>query len=387
MSRLATVRPDGTGSIVPRGNRHKAQYQVSDEMVGGKRIRKFASKTFDTKAEAEDWLAAQKTDRNRGEWVEPNKLTVSELLARWLEIKEPKLGFNTFSEIQSVIRNRIEHPEFGIGNVLVQSLKTDRIHVFYSALRKPGAKMRSRKPARLSETSIKRTHEILTGALGWAQENGIIVKNPCKMKDAPKANKAKPKAWTAEQMRLFLAQEDQILKVGPLWEFMAQTGVRLSEALGLLWGDDVDTSSGSVSINRRNLRDKGQKTMRQVEGTKTIAGTRVINIDPVLCHSLKTWRLSQGVGARGLVFPFQDAAVDREFTRRVKTAGIPDNGVHCLRHTMATQAIKSGVPVKVISERLGHTDPAFTLRQYAHCLPGMQKEAAATLSALFAQAQ
>jgi hypothetical protein len=35
-----------------------------------------------------------------------------------------------------------------------------------------------------------------------------------------------------------------------------------------------------------------------------------------------------------------------------------------------------GVPAKVISERLGHEDVAFTLKQYAHVLPGMQADAA-----------
>jgi len=55
-----------------------------------------------------------------------------------------------------------------------------------------------------------------------------------------------------------------------------------------------------------------------------------------------------------------------------------------LRHTHATIAIKAGVPVKVISERLGHESPAFTLKQYAHVVPGMQAEAAAEIAALVA---
>jgi integrase len=42
------------------------------------------------------------------------------------------------------------------------------------------------------------------------------------------------------------------------------------------------------------------------------------------------------------------------------------------------------VPVKVISERLGHEDSAFTMKQYAHVIPGMQAEAAALVAALVA---
>ena len=53
-------------------------------------------------------------------------------------------------------------------------------------------------------------------------------------------------------------------------------------------------------------------------------------------------------------------------------------------HTHATIALKAQVPIKVISERLGHENPAFTMKQYAHVIPGMQAEAALKVAALVA---
>ena len=50
-------------------------------------------------------------------------------------------------------------------------------------------------------------------------------------------------------------------------------------------------------------------------------------------------------------------------------------------HTHATILLKAGVHVKVVSERLGHSSPAFTMTVYQHVLPGMQADAAAALSA------
>jgi integrase len=44
--------------------------------------------------------------------------------------------------------------------------------------------------------------------------------------------------------------------------------------------------------------------------------------------------------------------------------------------------LKAGVPVKVVSERLGHATPAFTMTAYQHVLPGMQAEAANTFGEL-----
>lgn len=56
--------------------------------------------------------------------------------------------------------------------------------------------------------------------------------------------------------------------------------------------------------------------------------------------------------------------------------------LHDLRHTHATLLIKAGVPVKVVSERLGHAKAAFTIETYPHVLPGMQADAARTFEQL-----
>ncbi len=57
---------------------------------------------------------------------------------------------------------------------------------------------------------------------------------------------------------------------------------------------------------------------------------------------------------------------------------------HDLQHTHATLLIAAGVPVKVVSERLGHASPTFTIETYQQVLPGMQTAAARTIEALVA---
>ena len=56
--------------------------------------------------------------------------------------------------------------------------------------------------------------------------------------------------------------------------------------------------------------------------------------------------------------------------------------LHDLRHTHATVLLRAGVPVKVVSERLGHASPTITLTTYAHVMPGDQKAAADMLASL-----
>jgi len=64
------------------------------------------------------------------------------------------------------------------------------------------------------------------------------------------------------------------------------------------------------------------------------------------------------------------------FDRHLETSELPRIRLHDLRHTHATILLKAGVPVKVVSERLGHSSPAFTMTAYQHVVPGMQADAA-----------
>lgn len=70
--------------------------------------------------------------------------------------------------------------------------------------------------------------------------------------------------------------------------------------------------------------------------------------------------------------------------KRVSRSGVRPIRFHDLRHTHATIGLRAGVSVKVMSERLGHSTPAFTLQQYAHVISGMQAEAADAIARLVA---
>jgi len=51
-----------------------------------------------------------------------------------------------------------------------------------------------------------------------------------------------------------------------------------------------------------------------------------------------------------------------------------------LRRTHASLALRAGVPIGVVSERLGYASPDFTIHRYSHVMPGMQLEAADTIA-------
>jgi integrase len=64
------------------------------------------------------------------------------------------------------------------------------------------------------------------------------------------------------------------------------------------------------------------------------------------------------------------------FQELLQRIGLPRISLHDLRHSHATYLLEEGVHPKVVSERLGHADPAITLRVYSHVLENIQQVAA-----------
>ena len=89
------------------------------------------------------------------------------------------------------------------------------------------------------------------------------------------------------------------------------------------------------------------------------------------------WVFTDGDGK-----PIHPHALSQTSERIARRAGVPAIGLHDVRHTHGSLLIKEGIPVKVVSERLGHANIAFTIQTYQHVLPGMQADAARTFELL-----
>ena len=128
---------------------------------------------------------------------------------------------------------------------------------------------------------------------------------------------------------------------------------------------------------------------------KTDNSRRPIDLDPTTVTVLRGWRALQAaeydavdINDPGWVFADAEGrhihqhALSQTFERIARRAGVPVIRLHDLRHTQGTLLIKDLVPVKVVSERLGHANIAFTIETYQHVLPGMQADAARTYERL-----
>lgn len=92
--------------------------------------------------------------------------------------------------------------------------------------------------------------------------------------------------------------------------------------------------------------------------------------------------LRKGFGRPVLVFPSEEntylpfSSLRRVMRRYAELAGVKQISIHAMRHTCATMLINKGVPLPVVAQRLGHSDPSVTLKVYAHVLPTLQRDAA-----------
>jgi integrase len=198
--------------------------------------------------------------------------------------------------------------------------------------------------------------------------------------------------WDAIELRQFL---DDLAghRLMPAYYLAANTGMRRGEVLGLRW-NDVDLEKARLSVRQAVISVAYDV---QIADVKTGSSRRTIDLDPRTVSVLREWRkrqleerllLGELHQDHGLTFsrpegsPLHPDFFSQSFERLVARSGLPAIRLHDLRHTHATLLLRAGVPVKVVSERLGHASPAFTMTVYQHVLPGMQAEAATTFGEL-----
>jgi hypothetical protein len=159
---------------------------------------------------------------------------------------------------------------------------------------------------------------------------------------------------------------------------MATTGLRRAEVLGLRWSD-LDLDRGRLRVVRTVTEVRGRLIIQQ-DG-KTNAAQRSLALDPRTLEALQRWKVWQteerldpaaAVPSVELMFTREDGEghrpkrVSSAFTATTDRLGLPRIGVHGLRHSYATAALRAGVSPEVVSKRLGHSSVVITLSLYAH---------------------
>ena len=348
---------------------------------------------FRTRKEAEVARTMIVGDLHAGTYTEPTKLTLREWVeGKWLPTVRTQVKPSTFDSYQ---RNIHLHVLPTLGGRSLVDIGPDQLNTLYVDLLEHG---RRNGPGGLSPKTVHYIHTMVHKALADAVDAGLIAANVAARAKPPRPRSAAPKEllfWTPEQLRSFL---DLVAgqRLEAAWNVSAMTGMRRGEVLGLRWAD-LDLNSSRIHV-RQALVSVAYKL---IVSTPKNHLARVIDLDPATVEQLRRHRQRQlaeqeewgtDYQDRDLVFckengePLHPQTLSQAFERLVDKIDLPRIHLHCLRHTHATIALRAGVPPKVISERLGHESPAFTLKQYAHVIPGMQADAAIAVAQLIAGA-
>jgi integrase len=436
------------GSVVKRGNRWEARWRGELNPTTGRR--RNMSRSFATKREASEHLAATVAAVNNGSYVTPHRQTFGEYLIEWHEGRRAQLRPSTWATYDRYLR---VHVLPHLGHVRLADLDGGHLERLYSDLLSHGRRpSREGRPAAVAERAaslksggatwaavaerlteehpehgpytrhsaaalvrrhveehelapkgdglsprtVAQVHTIIKRALKDAVRRRRLARNPADTVDPPRRS-VRPElpVWDAETVAEYLdrsqADEDRL---HALWHFLAATGVRRGEALGLRWSD-VDLSAAMATVVQTVVT---VDHVPVVSEPKTAAGRRPVHLDRDTLDALRQHRKQQneerlligsGWHAEGLVFCSVDGRalhpdrVSREFDRRVKRWGLPRIPLHGLRHTWATLAMRAGVHPRVVQERLGHSTIAVTLGTYSHVAPVMHEDAAELVAGMF----
>ncbi|HEY0640939.1 MAG TPA: tyrosine-type recombinase/integrase [Pseudonocardiaceae bacterium] len=220
--------------------------------------------------------------------------------------------------------------------------------------------------------SAKTTRSVLSGVLGLVVRHGALTANPVRETERIERGRAKgPRALTPGDRAEWLAKLDgdpvAVRRDLPdLCRFMMATGVRIGEALAVMWSE-VDLDGGTVDVNHTVIRIKGRGLIRKA--TKSEAGERTLNL-PEWAVRLLRRRQETTDHPDGPVFADSLGGLrDPSNTRRDLRSARGSEGFawvtsHVFRKTAATILDEANLSARVIADQLGHARPSMTQDVY-----------------------
>lgn len=361
------------GSVKKDGSSWYYIFYLEKDVNGKRRQKK--KRGFKTKKEAQQALIEAINAINKGTYIEPSNIPYREYLDQWFSTKKNSVGIQTINVYDHYLKSRIIP---ALGNYTLSRLTTIQIQSFINSLSEDG----------LSSSTVKKVLEIIRNSLEHAVDFELVLKNVAVKVKLPKTAKKEMAVWGEEQINRFLkvAKEDRLYIV---FHLALTTGMRQGEILGLRW-KDFDIEKGQLSI-RQTLSHDGKTIM---SGAKTKTSLRTIHLSNSTIQELNSHKISVTKEKLSLGPVYQDfdlvactqhgtplnpSNIRRTFSRLIQLGEMPKIRFHDLRHSHATLLLSKGINVKIISERLGHSNIKVTLDTYSHVLPSMQEEVARKL--------
>jgi len=372
---MNSKRDHGDGGIDTRGpDRHRLRWRV-----GGKRY----TKAFHgTKRAAQTELRRLLKSADDGQHVAPDKTTLADYLRGWLD-NETSCSPKTMERYRQLVDMQI-NPH--LGATLLQNLRPAQIAEWHALLLRCGG-MNGRP---LSAHTVSNVHRVLHRGLERAVALEVIMRNVASAVPPPKIRPKEIEILNPDQIGAMLAGLAGHF-LHPIAVFAIGTAMRRGEICALAWSA-VDLEGATVRVERSLEQTRAGI---RVKTPKTRSGHRTVSLPTNVVDVLREHRRQQleqrlmlGLGRPGdddLVFCRVDGSphwpdnLSRDWARTVRRLKLPIVSFHALRHSSASALIAAGLDVGAVSRRLGHANPATTLRVYTHQFSRTDGEAAAAI--------
>ena len=320
--------------------------------------------------------------------------TVSQFLDDWLPSVRDTIAASTYAGYEQLIRLHIKP---SLGRIQLSKLTPQDVQAWMTTKRRqprlsPYSQNTDLPP--LSARTIQYAHAVLRHALATAVDWDLIPRNAASAAKPPRVTREPVEPLTPNQaVQLLSAAEEAGDRLVNLYAVAMAEGLRQGELLGLKW-PDVDAAAGQLRIVRTLQVVSSKPAFTE---PKTHRSRRAIQLSQTGIQALRAqrklqqrerdiagnhWQRDVATDFRDLVFtnsrggPLDGTAVTKAFQRRLADTGLPKQRFHDLRHATATFLLAQGVPMKVVSEKLGHAQIGITMNLYTHVTLAMQQEAA-----------
>jgi integrase len=291
-----------------------------------------------------------------GDLVQVTDDTVKQHWTRW---QAKRVALKAISELTAQGQAVLMAPFLrDYGGRPLRSITGDDIEAFYLG------RIRQVAPGTMTVT-----HHHLKALFNQAVEAGVLTKNPMKKVAAPKGESDPRKPLEKRHIKALLAYAADKPFLSRMLRLALHTGMRRGEMCALRWSD-VDLELGVINVSRTIVRIG---TVEYEKKPKTKKSIRSIRLPKVLIEELRA--AAQAPNRPVLVTKWGDRPTLSYMTSATKDAlraiGL-DEGycLHSTRHSHATHLLREKLPLKAISERLGHANVEVTLAVYAGVLTG-----------------
>ena len=254
----------------------------------------------------------------------------------WYEHQYP----SSYTTTEIIVIKSLE-PFFG--NVLINKISGKDVEIYTQQRNAEG----------LKPGTVNRKLAVLNAIFTKAKKDGYLVPD-LKIDKVPDMESKPPKYYTKDELQLIY---DHAPNNAHWWKLLANTGMRLGE-LHQLKCEDI-RADGIYLTSSSDARTKSKRW-------------RKIPISKGAEKALQDFDLT-----KKYVLPrYHKDSIKTAFGRVCKRAGIAKGkqGVHCLRHTFASQLVMNKVPLHTVQKLLGHANIK-TTEQYAHLSPDYLQDA------------